>query len=112
MSENTSTHGSRWFSSLTSHPWTQISMFIFFFVAQIILFVIFVQEVFFEEHTEIKTSMEFLKTDDVEFPQITICSTTFYSKEKFNGNSWCEVTNFVGNPCRDNLEIPLKDLPY
>ena len=63
-------------------------MFIFFFVAQIILFVIFVQEVFFEEHTEIKTSMEFLKTDDVEFPQITICSTTFYSKEKIDGNTW------------------------
>ena len=86
VAEKTSTHGSHWFSSLTLHPWTQICMFMLFFVAQMILFVIFVQEVILKEHTEIKTSMEFIETDEVEFPQITICSTTFYSKEKIDGN--------------------------
>ena len=43
--ETTSTHVSRWFSALASHPRMQISMFIFFFAIQMILFVIFVQEV-------------------------------------------------------------------
>ena len=47
-----------------------------------ILFATFVQEVFLEEHTDIKTSMDFVTRDIVEFPIITICSPTFFSKEK------------------------------
>ena len=64
----------------------QISMFIFFFAIQMILFVIFVQEVFLAEHTEIKTSMEFNEMNEVEFPGIAICSSTFYSKEIIDSN--------------------------
>ena len=51
------------------------------------LFGIFMQEVLLKEHNEIKTSMEFIESDEVVFPEITICSTTFYSKEKMDGKS-------------------------
>ena len=88
VAEKTSTHGSRWFTSLTSHPKTQVSMFILLFATQMVLFGIVIQEVFFEEHTEIKTSMEFIPMDQVEFPLITICSPTFFSKEKIESNNF------------------------
>ena len=86
VAKKTSTHGSCWFASLAPYPKTQVSMFLFLFTIQIFLFAIFVQQVILDEHTETKTSMGFIETEEVEFPRITICSSTFYSAATVKSN--------------------------
>jgi hypothetical protein len=86
VSDQTSTHGSRWYSSLSSHPKIQTFFFLFFFGIQMSLFAIFVRQIFFTQNVEIRTSVEFVQMTDIPFPGITICSSSFFNKEALKGN--------------------------
>ncbi len=86
VSDQTSTHGSHWYSSLSSHPKIQTFFFLFFFGIQISLFAIFVRQIFFIQTVEIRTSVEFVQMKDIPFPGITICSSSFFNKEALKGN--------------------------
>ena len=80
VTDKTSTHGGRWYSSLSSCPWIQAILFLFFFTIQILLFVIFVEKIFFNEKVDIKTSLEYVNNWDYHYPQITLCSSAMYNK--------------------------------
>ena len=80
VTDKTSTHGGRWFSALSSHPWIQAIFFLIFFILQINLFVIFVQKIFFNGKADIKTSLEYASITDFRYPRMTICSSALYNK--------------------------------
>ena len=80
VSDRSSTHGGRWYSSVSSCPWIKAVLFLFFFTIQILLFVIFVEKIFFNEKVDIKTSLEYVNNWDYHYPQITLCNSVMYNK--------------------------------
>ena len=85
MSDRSSTHGGRWYSSLSSCPWIQAVFFVILFVTQIVLLAIFAQKIFFNYKVDIKTSLEYENDLDFRYPKISICSSVMYNKTILKG---------------------------
>ena len=70
---------------MSAYPKIQAIFFFVYFIVQILLFVLFVDQLFFTEKVDMKTSLEYVEIDDFRYPRITICSSSMYNKTILNG---------------------------